>query len=137
MENIFDILVQPDLLNKFLKDAGRWEDCFKKKDYPYNVIETNTAMILEFALAGWAKEELEIKMENNLLSIIGKHHQDKQANINFLHKDIAKRNFTTSFTLGNRADKAKIKSEFINGLLTITIPFIEKEVKSVEIVSIG
>jgi len=89
---------------------------------PYNVkkIDDDT-YVVELAVAGYEREDLDIKVEKDTLIIKGGKENDKEAE--YLHKGIAGRNFTQTFTLG---EYMIVKSASLdNGLLTVKI---EREV---------
>ena len=84
---------------------------------PYNIkkIKENK-YVIEMAVAGFAKQDIEITLEGNKLVVKG-NTQDEDAPENFLFKGIANRNFTREFKL---ADKVEIENaELVNGMLKI------------------
>jgi molecular chaperone IbpA len=84
---------------------------------PYNIKQINdTKYVIEMAVAGFAKQDIEVTLEGNKLVVKG-NTQDEEAPENFLFKGIANRNFTREFTL---ADKVEIENaELANGMLKI------------------
>lgn len=98
----------------------RWETNKKTTSSfpPYNVkqIDEDNYMI-ELAVAGYSREDLEIKVEKDTLTIKSDKENDDKSD--FLHRGIAGRNFTQHFTLG---EYMSVKSASLeNGLLTIKI----------------
>jgi molecular chaperone IbpA len=89
---------------------------------PYNVKKVDEDnYIIELAIAGYSREELDIKVEKDTLTI--KSERDNLDIADYLHKGIAGRNFTQTFTLG---EYMIVKSASLdNGLLTVKI---EREV---------
>jgi len=85
---------------------------------PYNieVVEENNYAIT-LAVAGFAEEELDISVENGVLSVTGdKSDQEKR---NYLHHGIANRKFVRKFNL---ADYVEVTgAELAHGLLTINL----------------
>ena len=65
---------------------------------PYNVVKIDDdKIVMEFAVAGFKKDDISITTEKNVLSIkADKPETDKKA---YLHKGIAARKFTRVFTL--------------------------------------
>jgi molecular chaperone IbpA len=86
---------------------------------PYNIKQVSkNKYVIEMAVAGFAKSDIEVTLEGNKLVIKG---SAKENDINeeesFLFKGIANRNFTRAFTL---ADKIEIKdAEMVNGMLRV------------------
>ena len=91
--------------------------------------------ILEFALAGFDKEEVSIIVENNQLKVSGQRSEvEEDESVTYLHKGIAARKFSTVFNL---PDYMEVESAlFSNGILEVTlekhIPE-EKKPKTIEI----
>lgn len=86
---------------------------------PYNIKAVGKdKYVIEMAVAGFAKTDIEISLQGNKLTIEG---SSQEENLNdaqeFIFKGIANRNFTRTFNL---ADKIEIKdAEIANGMLKI------------------
>jgi molecular chaperone IbpA len=64
---------------------------------PYNIVKIDDdKVVLEFAVAGFKKDDISIVTEKNVLSIKGEKSSDERT---YLHKGIAARKFARSFTL--------------------------------------
>ena len=104
----------------------RWENNKKVTSTfpPYNVKKVDEDnYVVELAVAGYSKEDLEITVDKDTLIIKTCCESNKDEDAEFLHKGIARRNFTQTFTLG---EYMSVKSASIeDGLLTIKI---EREV---------
>jgi len=86
---------------------------------PYNIKQVSkNKYVIEMAVAGFAKSDIEVTLEGNKLVIKGAAKEDElKEEENFLFKGIANRNFTRSFTL---ADKIEIgQAEMMNGMLRV------------------
>lgn len=86
---------------------------------PYNIKQVSkNKYVIEMAVAGFAKSDIEITLEGNKLVIKGAAKDEElKENENFLFKGIANRNFTRSFTI---ADKIEIgQAEMVNGMLRV------------------
>jgi molecular chaperone IbpA len=85
---------------------------------PYNLIqESSTQYILEIALAGYRKEDIEVSTEWNKLFVECKKSEDDESE--YLHNGIAKRAFTRTWTLSDDVEIGNVN--FADGLLTITL----------------
>jgi len=84
---------------------------------PYNIKRIDDSKyVIELAVAGFAKSDVEVTLEGNKLVVKGVAN-DEEAPENYLFKGIANRGFTREFTL---ADKVEIENaELINGMLKI------------------
>jgi molecular chaperone IbpA len=86
---------------------------------PYNIKQVSkNKYVIELAVAGFAKSDIEVTLEGNKLVIKGAAKEDElKEEENFLFKGIANRNFSRSFTL---ADKIEIgQAEMVNGMLRV------------------
>ena len=82
--------------------------------------------IIEMALAGFSKDDLEIEVKENKISIC--HEAQPWEGDDRPPRRIARRSFTKTFVdYNNTLDLAKAKATFENGLLTILIPQIEEK----------
>jgi molecular chaperone IbpA len=91
---------------------------------PHNVIKTgdNTSMI-EVAVAGFAEGEIDISVDNQILTISGAINREEDATHEYLHRGISRRDFRQSFTL---ADHVEVKNATVrDGILTV---YLEREV---------
>jgi molecular chaperone IbpA len=87
---------------------------------PYNLKKTSdNTYVLELAVAGFGKQDIELTLEDGTLSIKGTSSYNKDDNnaFTFLHKGIADRAFMRTFNL---ADTIEIKNaELVNGMLKV------------------
>jgi molecular chaperone IbpA len=100
---------------------------------PYNIKKVDeNRYVIELAVAGFGKADIDIELQECLLSIRGK--CDSPESTEYLYKGIAERGFKREFTL---ADNVEVKSSsLVNGMLKIWLEaFIpeEKRPKKVEI----
>jgi molecular chaperone IbpA len=97
---------------------------------PYNIIKTDeNKYLIELAVAGFGKQDIEVELKDNTLLISGKTSSDvpMSETTQFLHKGIADRAFARTFNL---ADTIEIKNaELINGMLKIWLENIIPEHK--------
>lgn len=108
--------------DKFFKDIEEVTKTVQKAvpSYPpYNIKQVSkNKYVIEMAVAGFAKSDIEVTLEGNKLVIKGSAKEnDINEEENFLFKGIANRNFTRAFTL---ADKIEIgQAEMVNGMLRV------------------
>ena len=86
---------------------------------PYNLVQISSVESrLELALAGFSKKEVLVYTQDGKLFIEGQK-EDKETDTNYLHKGLAQRSFTRTWTL---ADDTEVSSvNFENGLLTVIL----------------
>ena len=93
------------------------ENFNKTSSYPfYNIIKTSdNTYVIEMAVAGFGRQDIELILEDGVLSIKGELKTDEKNE--YLFKGIADRAFTRKFTL---ADTIEIKNaDLLNGMLRI------------------
>lgn len=101
---------------------------------PYNIKKTDdNTYVIELAVAGFAKQDIEIELADNKMLIRG-NTQTAEEESNFLFKGIAARNFTRTFALD---DQIEVKdAEVLNGMLRVFLERIipdHKKPRKVEI----
>jgi HSP20 family protein len=90
-----------------------------------DVRETKDAIEVVAELPGMKPEEVEVNIENNVLTIGGeKKHEVSEGNGEGEYHFVERRygRFERSFTLPRTVDAGRIAARFSNGLLTITLP---------------
>ena len=83
---------------------------------PYNIKKTgDNTYVVEIAVAGFGKQDIELVLEDGVLTVKGQITTDEKPD--YIFKGIADRAFTRKFTL---ADTVEIKNaDLINGMLKI------------------
>ena len=86
---------------------------------PYNLVTvSNVESRLEIALAGFKKKEVNVYTQDGKIFIEGKK-EEKDEQPNYVHKGVAQRSFSRSWTL---SDETEVRSvAFEDGLLVITL----------------
>ena len=89
---------------------------------PYNIETTGeNAYRIEIAVAGFAPDELNIEVKENLLTVTGRKtaNDDAEAQKTYLHRGLAERDFERRFQL---ADYVVVtEANLVNGLLSISL----------------
>ena len=92
---------------------------------PYNLVTvSNVESRLELALAGFKKKEVYVYTQDGKLFVEGQK-EDKETGTEYVHRGVAQRSFTRSWTL---SDETEVRSvSFENGLLTVELSKIVPE----------
>jgi molecular chaperone IbpA len=100
---------------------------------PYNIKQVKgNKYVIEMAVAGFAKTDIELTLEGNKLVIKGVAKDDESDD--YLYKGIANRAFERTFTLN---DKVEIKdAEMVNGMLKVWLENMVKVQDAVKKISI-
>ena len=127
--NPFDILVR-----NFFQDAGAYRPLAETKlPHPVDIYERDNGLGIDIACTGISKEDIEILIEGNIIRV--NYDKPKEDDLGeFIHKGIAKRSFNLGWKIDSKFDLSKAKAEFVDGLLTVTIPFAKgSELKTLKI----
>lgn len=88
-----------------------------------DIYETEHELVVKADLPEVDPKELDIRVENNLLTIRGERRFEKKVNEdNYLRVERAYGSFSRSFSLANTVNSEAIKADYQNGVLTLTIP---------------
>jgi molecular chaperone IbpA len=88
---------------------------------PYNIRKTgDNTYLVELAVAGFARQDIEITLDGDKMIISGKAASENEDNANtFLFKGISNRAFTRTFTLD---DQVVVKgADMLNGMLQVVL----------------
>ena len=128
-----------DVFDHFESMFNHQYDSINVPNYPpYNIVKTGKYTYdIQVALAGYGKKDVDVSFENSVLtikSIKDKDEKEVEDNDGVLHKGIAKRMFTKSFTI---AEDVEIKgAELKDGLLNVSMEKVipeHKKARSIEI----
>ncbi len=87
-----------------------------------NIKETDKAYVIELAAPGLKKDDFEIDLDNNVLTIsYQKKDEKKEEDANYTRREFYFTEFKRSFTLPETADLEKIDAKYKDGILEITI----------------
>ena len=105
---------------------------------PYNIHKVNdNEYKIEVALAGYSKEDIELELKENTLTVRNKQ-KEKVVNENgngVIHKGISTRQFERAFTI---SEDIKVKNvQLMNGLLNIDLERIVPEEKKARLIKIN
>jgi len=88
-----------------------------------DIYETEHELVVKADLPDVDPKDLDIRVENNLLTIRGERKFEKKVSEeNYLRVERSFGSFARSFTLANTVNTDAIKAEYQNGVLTLSIP---------------
>ena len=87
---------------------------------PYNISKVDdNNYIIEMALAGFNKDDIEIELADSELTVRSKKREDSNKDVNLIHQGISHRSFNRKFTL---SEEILVKNaEMKNGMLIIKL----------------
>ena len=128
-----------DVFDHFESMFNHQYDSINVPNYPpYNIVKTGKYTYdIQVALAGYSKKDVDVSFENSVLtikSVKDKDEEEVKDNDGVLHKGIAKRMFSKSFTI---AEDVEIKgAELKDGLLVVSMEKVIPEHKKARKINI-
>jgi len=121
-DNLFDRLFDIDL-----ESSGTYP--------PYNISKVDdNNYIIEMALAGFNKDDIEVELADSELTVRSKKREDSNKDVNLIHQGISHRSFNRKFTL---SEEILVKNaEMKNGMLIIKLEKFIPENKKPKLISI-
>jgi HSP20 family protein len=88
-----------------------------------DIYETENELVLKADLPAIDEKDLDIRIENNTLTVRGERKFEKQVNEdNYLRVERSYGSFSRSFSLPNTINTEAIRAEYKNGVLTVQMP---------------
>jgi HSP20 family protein len=88
-----------------------------------DIHETPDALVLEADLPGIEGKDLDVRVEDNMLTIRGERKfEAKVSEEDYLRLERAYGTFSRSFSLPHTVDAEKVDAEYKNGVLTVRLP---------------
>ena len=113
-----------------LDNVSRWFDDFATEPVlggtripAVDVRETDAEYLMEVELPGLTEKDVEVKLDNNLLTISSQKEGAKEEKKNgYVLRERRASRFSRSFVLPEGVDREKIAAEFKNGVLHLNFP---------------
>ncbi len=87
---------------------------------PVDIYETENELVLKADLPGLQDKDIDVRVENNMLTIRGERKFEKDVNEdNYLRVERAYGPFTRSFSLPNTVSSESVRAEYRSGVLTL------------------
>jgi len=113
-----DIFSLYDEMEKnFMKNFGSQLPAFKT-----DIVDKGDRYVLEADMPGFNKEDIDIHVDDNKLTITAKHNVNKEENKdNYIRRERRYGSFTRSFDVSN-VKTEEIKADYKNGVLILNLP---------------
>ncbi len=119
----------PRTLSNWLDEV--FEDAFNWTEGPFvpelNIYETDKAFEITVELPGMSKEDFDISLDNNVLTISGERKAHEENGRRYHRVESRFGTFSRSMPLPNVIDAEKIEANYENGVLAITIPKLKEK----------
>jgi HSP20 family protein len=107
----------------FSSQLGETELSTRSWAPPVDIYETEDAIVLKAELPGVDPKDVEVRVEDNTLYLKGERKFEKEVKEQNYHRvERSYGSFARSFSLPNSISSDKVKAEFKDGLLTLTMP---------------
>ena len=88
-----------------------------------DVKESDSEYLMEVELPGLTEKDIDVKLDNNLLTISSRKEEKKEEKKNgYILRERRAASFSRSFVLPEGVDREKISAEFKNGVLNLSFP---------------
>lgn len=115
--SIFDEFFKPDWLGGIQNET--------LKAPAVNIIESETNFVLELAAPGRKKEDFNIEINDNILTVSSEQKsetEEKDSKGKYTRREFSLNSFKRVFTLPETIDEDKINAVYNDGLLELTLP---------------
>ena len=106
---------------------------------PHNIINVKdekgdiVAQRLEVVTTPFTKDDVKVTVEDNVLTVqCGSEKKEEKEEDEYIYKGISSQNYVFSLKLGPNIDKDKIKAKNSDGVLSVMLPFKDKEPEAVK-----
>jgi HSP20 family protein len=123
-----DLAVLQDRMNRMFNDtwSGRQEDHLLNRGTwvpPVDIYEAEGELVLKAELPDMTREDIDITVENGMLTIRGERKLDNDIKQENFHRvERAYGSFVRTFSLPPTVDGGRIGAEYKNGVLTVKLP---------------
>ena len=124
-----ELSTMQDRINRIFGDAytRRYDDDLTQRGEwfpPVDIYENgNDEIVLKAELPGLQREDIELRVENNTLTLRGERKRESEIKQEQYHRvERSYGAFSRSFSLPSRIDTDKVRAEFKEGVLSIKLP---------------
>lgn len=132
--SVVDQLFQNNLSRFFDDDFWGFKGLTGQAQPPVNIRETEQRYELELVAPGLGKEDFQLNISGDTLTISFKHeasNEEPPSGDKWIRREYSMQSFSRSFQLGDMVDANNIAARYENGVLQVVIPKNEKaETKS-------
>ena len=114
----------PSLMDELFKDWTGGSQMVNKMVPPVNIKETDNAFTVSLMAPGFKKENFNLEVDNDLLTISSevKNEKTEQEEGKFTRREFSYSSFKRAFTLPETVNTDDINAAYEDGILTITLP---------------
>ncbi|MFM1875261.1 MAG: hypothetical protein RL266_998 [Bacteroidota bacterium] len=127
----------PSIFDEFWKE---WPGTSTTTDWvpAANIKEEETKYHVELSAPGYKKENINVAVEDDTLTISGEVKvENEEKKENYVKREFRTGSFKRSFNLNGMVDVEKIDAKYTDGILTIELPKVANEVKKLKEIKVG
>lgn len=115
----------------FTRPLYRWEGVGPAADF----FETDDEYVVELDLPGWERKDIEVTVEQGILTIAGEKSEEKEEERPTYHlRERSKASFTRTFSVPHTIEAKAVNAAFMNGVLRVTMPKVaEAKARRIEV----
>jgi len=125
-----DLLSLQERMNRLFEESARGASRGHEEDWvmgawapAVDIYEKGTDVVLKAELPGLDPKDVDIRIENNVLTLKGERKTDNEVKRESYHRvERSYGTFTRSFTLPSTVDTTNVKADYKDGVLRITLP---------------
>ncbi len=130
MERLFESSFPRGWMHPFQLNWPSWSEKmapFEGKTPSVDVIDRENEVVIKAELPGVDKKDLEISVTRNTVAINGTtSHEEKEEKGDYYRSEISRGSYSRRLALPADVDEDKAKAQFKDGVLTLTLPKVEK-----------
>ncbi len=137
-----DLSVIQDRINRLFDESLSRSKSFDKENLTsgfwspaVDIYETDSDIVLKAELPEMDQKDIHINIENNVLTLKGERKLDKETKEENYHRlECSYGSFSRSFSLPSAVEVEKIKAQYKDGVLKISMPKkVEKKAKKIDV----
>jgi HSP20 family protein len=123
-----DLAILQDRMNRLFNEAHsprQSDDLMSRGTWTpaVDIYEVNGGLVIKAELPDMRREDIDVSVENNTLTVRGERKLDNEIKQENFHRiERAYGSFVRSFSLPHVVDASKIGAEYKNGVLTVKLP---------------
>ena len=125
-----------DIVDLFFNERSYKSPAPKSITPAMNAKANDTELLLQFELPGYDKSEININLEDRLLTVSAEKQADEKTESEksvWVRREITSTRYERKVTLPENIDTTGITAECKNGILTLTLPKLAKDEKVINI----
>lgn len=127
-EPIHEITSLQNQIDRLFSDFWKENKSLNLQHPPLEVSETKDSYLVKADLPGVNKDNIDVSLSNNVLTIKAERKEEKNEDSEtYHHKEISYGSFKKQFTFSSNTDAENIKAKYADGVLELVVPKVDKD----------